>query len=220
MVLRPDEEANLAEIERDKSFRSNIKSGLKTAGGIVSGAAIAQISPFLSPYLSSDIAMKGLQKVSPKLADFLQKGKSMGLKVEEGLQYIKDALQGSPEQASQQPPQQSTNIIKQYSPELYDFLEKEIQSGRSPDEAGALAQMEKKGGKGFKSIIDKIVKDHKAPWSAILQTVFGSTQMAQPQQSAPQAQIAPAMATQPAQGGGQARLMEVLQKLQQMRSGK
>ena len=52
---------------------------------------------------------------------------------------------------------------------MHQFIEGEIQKGRSPLEAGALAQLKPE----FKKQIEKLSKDHKSPFSAILQTVYG-----------------------------------------------
>ena len=202
--MRPDEEANKSEINRDKRFRSNVSKGVGAAGTLAGGAITARIMPFLSELIPSDLAMKGLSRISPKLGDFLRKGQSMGLKIKEGLRYVKEEIQ--PKEKTKD----SRNIIEQYSPELHQFILDQIQQGRSHIEAGALAQLESKGSKGFKSVIDKITKDHKAPWSAILQTVYG-----QGQEAAQQAQkIQP---TQQQGGQGQQALMAILQKLQQAR---
>lgn len=211
MVLRPDEEANQEEIERDRSFRKNLSGAASAATGFgigASGALTSRIMPFLSQYIPVDLAMKGLNKVSPKLADFLKKGKAAGLDVEEGLQFIKDKLnpktQEEPEGAKESL-KENRNIIEKYSPELHQFISDQIKMGRSAIEAGALASLEQKGGKGFKNVIDKIVKDHKTPWSAILESVYGSEQAAK---SNPQQQ-------QPNPGPGQQALMDILQKINQ-----
>ena len=227
MIMRPDEKANQSEIERDERFRSNVNKGVATAASLGSaavGAGVAgRIMPFLSKYVPVDLAMKGISKISPKLGDFLKRGQSMGLNVEEGLSYVKDQLTPKKEE-----PKEQRNIIEQYSPELHQFIISEMQQGRSPMEAGALASMEGKSTKGFKSAIDKIVKDHKAPWSAILQTVYGDQgvkkgQQQQPNQPHPNSakgqQMARQEAAQQQPGQGQAALMAILQKLQQSRGG-
>lgn len=201
MILRPDEEANRSDIERDENFRSTVNKGIGTVATLGTAAGIGRIMPFLSKYIPADLAIKGLRKVSPKIADFLQRGKSMGLNVEEGIQYVKDTLNPK---TSEPPAKENRNIIEQYSPELHQFIDQEIKKGRKAIEAGALAQSDKR----FKQVIDKISKDHKTPWSAILQTVYGD-QSIQPQQQQNQQQ-------QP-QGQGQAALMAILQKIQQSR---
>lgn len=206
MTLRPDERANEALIERSQAKNKAGKTVLKTAVGLGAsaltagfGAGIAgRILPFLSEHIPTDLAIKGISKVSPKLGGMLQKGMQSGLDLKEGLDYLKEKL--SPQQ--QQNPSQNRNIIEQYSPELHQFLTEQINQGRSPLEAGALAEVSKK----FQKEIKKLVTDHKTPFSALLETVYGGTQQEKPQQNQ--------------QGGpGQQALMAMLQKLQQIRGG-
>lgn len=179
--MRADERAVEAEVERDKNFRSNLYKGAKTAANVAAtvGAAGlgAKILPWLSEYIPTDLAMKGLEKVSPKTADFLRRGQSLGLDVKEGMEYIKDEFSKSEEKN----PKESRNVIQQYSPELHQFIDQEIKKGRNALEAGAIAQSDKR----FKDVINKLTKDHKTPWSGILESVYGSTQQApvQPQQT-------------------------------------
>lgn len=104
-------------------------------------------------------------------------------------------------QSQAQPPsipsKENRNIIQQYSPELFEFLQEQIQKGNNPIAAGAAAQNNSK----FSNIIKKISKDHKADWSSILQTVFGNEQ----------AQQAPQQQNTQQQGPGSEILMKALQ---------
>ncbi len=214
--MRPDEEANRAEIERDQRFRSNVAKGVGTAATLGAGAATARIMPFLSKFIPVDLAMKGLTKVSPKIADFLKRGQSMGLNVEEGIQYIRDSI--SPKEEKKSPetgknPKENRNVIEQYSPELHQFILGEMQNGRSPLEAGAIATLGRKGDPDFKPIISKLTKDHKTSWSSILESVYG----AQGGQKAPNnpnpQQNQQQQPNQP--GPGQQALMDILAKINQ-----
>lgn len=211
--MRPDEEANRAEIERDQRFRSNVAKGVGTAATLAVGGATARIMPFLSKFIPADLAMKGLSKVSPKMADFLKKGQAMGLNIEEGLDYIRGSI--TPKQP--EPPKQNKNIIEQYSPELHEFIMGEIQKGRSPIEAGAIAGLGAKGMPDFRKIISKLTKDHKTPWSAILETVYGQQggQKAQAQPQNPQQQQQNPAAQQGQPGPGNQALMAILDKINQ-----
>lgn len=211
--MRPDEEANRAEIERDQRFRSNVAKGVGTAATLATGAATARVMPFLSKFIPVDLAMKGLNKVSPKIADFLKKGQSMGLNIEEGLDYLRENI--TPKK--QEPPKQNKNIIEQYSPELHEFIMGEIQKGRSPIEAGAIAGLGAKGMPDFRKIISKLTKDHKSPWSAILETVYGQQggQKAQAQPQNPQQQQPNPAAQQGQAGPGNQALMAILDKINQ-----
>ena len=115
-----------------------------------------------------------------------------GLNVKDGFNFINQKRLQESEQ--KEPPKQDRNIIEQYSPELFQFLQGEIQNGRAPLEAGALAQNLGK----FNKEIKKLEKDHKSPFSAILQTVFGEGEGMQARQAPQQPQQA-----QPGQPGQQ-----------------
>jgi len=179
------------------------------AGGKLASVLAGRVGALLSPYISEGMFSKGLEKIDPRFGKFIKGALKEGYDIDEIKDFIGEKVKKT--QAAEQP-QEKGNIVAQYSPELHQFILDQIQQGRSPVEAGALAQLESKGAKGFKSVIDKITKDHKAPWSAILQTVYGQGQEAQPQTN----NQAPGDA--PAQGGqGQQALMAILQKLQQAR---
>lgn len=159
------------------------------------------------------------------MADFLKRGQSMGLNIEEGLDYIRDSLspkeekQPAQQEQKAQPAKQGKNIIEQYSPELYQFIEQHVKSGRPAEHAAALAQMDTKGN-NFRSIINKITKDHQTDWSSIVQSVFGgqggNKTPNQPQQQQNPQQQQPQQPGQPQQGGqGQQALMAILEKINQ-----
>lgn len=201
--LRPDEYAMYSEIERAQKRDNNLSKGLKTAASIggaalgLAGSGVAsKIAPFLSEYIPSDLAMKGISKVAPKIGDFLKRGKASGLDIEEGLNYLKDTFfpnknkEEEQTQQEQQPEQkQNDNIIAQYSPELAQFIEAGIQKGMSPQEVGLTAV---KGNPKFKQVLDVIQTDHQTPWINILEQIYGtggqapSQQGQQPQTQQPQ----------------------------------
>lgn len=208
---RPDERV----LEEQQKKYGAIESGLKKGVKFASAAAIgAGILPFLSEHIPLDLAMKGINKLSPVLGKFLKDGQSIGLDVKEGLNLIKDKIG-----------EQNVDIISQESPELKSFLEAHISNGRSLEEAGALAQLDEK----YKSPIKKLEKSHKTNFSNILRTVFGDSKpkAAQPTQAAPQPQApqqAPAPqngppatgSRQPFQGNSDQAIIEALQKVLQM----
>lgn len=176
--LRPDERAALAQIERSKSFDTSVKSGLKKAAGLGTlalgaGTGLAsKILPFLSEFIPPDLAIKGINKLSPKVGSFLKKGMSQGLDIKEGFNFLKENF-------SQKKAPEQRNILQQYSPELHEFITGEIQKGHSPLEAGALAEIQDK----FKKSIKKMSEDHKAPFSSILESIFGSGENAPKQEA-------------------------------------
>lgn len=210
MVLRSDEVANQAEVERDQKFRGNVGKGFSAVASLgtaaAGGALASKVMPFLNQYIPAGLAMKGINKVSPQLGAFLQKGHEMGLDVEEGLDFIKGKLGGE----RKEPAKQDRNIIQQESPELHTFIDQEIRKGRKPIEAGALAQNDKR----FSDVIKKLMKAHKTPWSSIIQSIYGTGDMAQSGQQRQAEQ--PAQPTQGSQGGpGQQALMGILAKINQ-----
>lgn len=245
-TMRPDEQAAYSEIERSQTRDRTLKSGLKTAATAAvgfGGSALAlggklgsKIMPFLNEYIPADLAMKGINKVSPRLGEFLKKGMSKGLNLKDGLEFIKENL------GSQKKPKEQKNILEQYSPELNEFIKGHIQKGRAPLEAAALATIGEEGNK-FNKIIQKMAKDHKTSFSAIIQSIFGAAKNNQQPQLAndvmnpvgsqpsgppsaeqqaftKQQQNSPTPPQQQGKpGAGQQALMSILQKIQQTRGG-
>lgn len=150
--------------------------GASAATAYLGGGAINRILPFLSKYIPEDLVKKGLSKIDPRYGKFIDKALSHGKSIEEIKDFIGEKIQGS--QETKTAPEQRS-IIEQYSPELFQFLKGEIDKGRAPLEAGALAQLQEP----FKKIIKKMSEDHKAPFSSILQSVFGGAQQAQQPQN-------------------------------------
>jgi hypothetical protein len=152
----------------------------KTAGQIGSavltgytGSSIAgRVLPMLSKYIPQELAIKGLNKIDPRFGKFVNKAMSGG----QTFDSIRDFLEEKAQEGL--PAKQSGNIIEQESPELHKFLDQEIKKGRKPIEAAAIAQNDKK----FSNIINKLMKSHKTPWSSIVESIFGSGDMALPQQ--------------------------------------
>jgi len=222
--MRASEQVAEGRIRGIKESDERIKGGLRTAGKLAltaagttalsGGAALsAKIAPFLSEYITPELALKGISKVSPKFGDALKRGMEGGLSLESGLDFIKQSMEKPKDKEEQEEnPQQNGNVIEQYSPELNQFIMSEIEKGRQPLEAGALASLNPK----FKKIIDKLTQDHKSPFSSLLQTVYGGGQQTE-QQPQNQQQM---QQGQPQQGGqGQQALMAILQKIQQSRGG-
>lgn len=188
-ILRPDELERESDIRKSQGRTKEIKSGIELGGSLATaglfGSAASKVMPFLNKYIAPDLALKGINKVMPKLGEFLKNGMKQGLTLESGLNYIKDSFE---QEESNSPVKQNRNIIQQHSPELHQFIDQQIKSGRAPIEAGALAQNDKR----FKSAIDKITKQHKTPWSSIIESVYGQraqkAQEPQAPQNAPQNQ--------------------------------
>lgn len=234
-MLRPDERAANAEIERDRNLKSNLSGLAKTAVGIgaagIGGALSSRIAPFLNEYITPELAVKGISKISPKLGNFLKQGQEMGLDVKEGINFLKDKLDK---------PKDSRNIIQQYSDELYSFLDQNIKNGKRIIEAVIAAEMNPK----FKKIVNQIELDHITPFTKIAQSIFKENegqkkdssneqnqrkqgivnqvlQQSQQMQSqnSQQQQMQP-QNPQQQQGQGAANLMAILEKIQKQRGAR
>ena len=174
--LRPDEQASESIIRRAQEREGNIKKGIKTAIGVGTtalGAGIsAKILPLLSQYIPPELAMKGINKVAPKIGNFLESGLKNGLDLQGGLDYLKEQFN-----PSEEPAKEDRNIIQQYSPELHEFIQDSLRKGYSVLQTAALAQINNR----FRNIISKLKKDHKLPWHQIMESIYGKGDIAQPQ---------------------------------------
>jgi hypothetical protein len=170
------------------------------------GALFQRALPFLSKYIPEDLAIKGLSKIDPRFGKFISKAMQEG----ESFEQVKSFIQGKVDEGLENiHKKDNRNIIEQYDPDLHQYIDQEIKKGRSPIEAGALAQLQKK----FMKSITKLTKDHKTPWSGILESVYGAAQEpnSQPIQQDDQQQ------SEQQPGQGQQALMAILQKIQQAR---
>lgn len=170
--LRPDEKAAQAEIERAQKFKGNIQKGATAIAGIgaaaAGGALSSKILPFLNEFIPSDLAIKGISKISPKLGNFLKQGQSMGLDVKEGLDFIKNKIQ---------PNNQGTitdDLIEKYSPELSKFVENLFDQGEQLETVDALIRNVPKNFNRFKDSINKIETHAGQPFKEILEKIYGN----------------------------------------------
>jgi len=198
------------------------KTGLSIAGSALGGAAIGRVMPLLNELIPQSLAIKGLSKIDSRFGKFINTVLDNGGSFDEAKNFIKEKAESS------QPKPDQRSILEQYSPELFQFIQQQIQGGRPPLEAGALAQSSGK----YKKEIDKMTKDHKTPFSSILESIFGTGQTKQPsgdnlgtmgreealgnfRNKIMQPQQMQQQAQQP--GQGQQALMAILQKIQQSR---
>lgn len=184
--MQPYQEASEERRRQGEAPFKDLKSIASIAG---------KVAPFLSSYVPAGLALKGLGRVDKRLEQFINTATGNGRDPEEIRQFIGDKVKRS------SPPQRQLNLVEQISPELHQFILNEIKSGRSPVEAGALAQLDRRGQKSFKSAIKKIEEANKAPWSAILNTVYGQAENQQTEQGQEKS-------TSP----GMQRLLELLQQ--------
>ena len=158
-----------------KIAKSIGKGTASAAASYLGGGAINRVLPFLSKYIPENLVKKGLSKIDPRYGKFIDKALSGGKSIENVKDFIGEKIEESSE--SGQAPKENRNIIQQYSPELHQFMDQQIKQGRSPIEAAAIAQNDKK----FSEIIKKLSKDHKSPWSSIVEGVYGGQGQAQSQ---------------------------------------
>lgn len=187
---------------------AGIAGGATKAGYQAVNSLLPKIGALINQHVPEAISMKGLSKIDPRFSKFIQGALDEGYSYEDLRGFLGEKISKSETQSN---PKDNKNVIQQYSPELHEFILGEIQQGRSPLEAGALASLDRKG-KNFKKIISQIEKDYKAPFSAILETAYGGQSKAQPA-AAQESSQKPAGQS----GQGQAALMAILQKIQQAR---
>jgi hypothetical protein len=177
--MQPYQEAS-QEIKRQGELPFTI---LKKAGNIATSAALggAALSggssilkkalPFLNKYIPENLAIKGLSKINPAFGKFINKAKEGGKSFDEIKEFITEQL-GEAKQETEnenQPEKDNRNIIEQYSPELHGYILDQIKKGMSPLQAADSSNFLQK----HKDIIKKITKDHKAPWSSIVESTYG-----------------------------------------------
>lgn len=215
--MQPYQEAS-EEIRRQGNRPLELAKNAATLAGAAgtayfAGSNLGRVLPFLSKYVPEDLAIKGLNKIDPRFGDFINKAQSAGQSFGE----IKDFISGKAEEGMQAQSEKKGNIIEQYSPELHRFLSEKIQSGVSPFTAAGLAMMTHLG-TDFKSVIEKIKKDHKVPWIDIVESIYGGqAPQQQGQAQPPTPPNNPGQSTaQPGQPGpAQQAFMDVLAKINQ-----
>lgn len=177
--MQPYQKASEQILKQSSEPGELLKKAGKAALSIgVSAPIFGKVNALLNSFIPSNISAKGLSKVDSRFGKFINGVVNNGGSQDEALNFIKEKMNLESEEKSQGNAKQQQNIIEQYSPELNQFMNQEIQKGRSPIEAGALAQNDKR----FSQVIKKLSKDHKANWSAILESIYGGGQMAQAQQ--------------------------------------
>lgn len=179
-----------------------IGGGAGALGAKAAGKIIPAIGALVNKYIPENISIAGLNKIDPRFGKFIQGALDEGYSYDELRNFLGDKIE-----KSQKPGQNTKNIIEQESPELHQFLNQQIKSGRKPIEAAAIAQHDKR----FSSVIQKLSKTHKIPWSQIIESVYGLGETAQAEQS----QASQQMQQPQQQGQGQQALMAILQKINQ-----
>lgn len=199
--MQPYQEAGEEQIQqRGRSFQA-------------ASAIATRAMPFLNAYIPAKLAIAGLNKIDGRLGKMFGEAEKLGYGIGEIKSFLTEKL-SSPEKQQQNRPQSDRNIIQQYSPELHEFITTEVKRGRTPLQAGAMAS----NLDDFKNIIQTLTKDHKTPWSNIIETTYGVGSTPQDQRNE---RIEEGFASDNAgnAGKGQQALMAILQKIQQSRGG-
>lgn len=208
--MQPYQKASEAVRRRGEENIGALKSAAQTAAGFAAagagGAIASKMAPFLNKYIPRDLAIKGLSKINPRLGKFAASAFENGFDPEEIGEFMQEKEEKSAD---------NRNIVERYSPALHQFIDQQVKSGLNPIQAGAIAQNKKE----FGDIIKKLSKEHKTPWSNIIESVYGAAQQPQPQQQFQNQGQAELQTGQQQAGSGQAAMMAVLQKIQQARGG-
>jgi hypothetical protein len=161
--MRPDERAYEATKKREEELDRKVNQGKNLAIGIgsslLAGGVASKVMPFINQYIPTDLALKGINKVAPKLGSFLKRGQEMGLDVEDGLKFIKDRM-GKPEE-------EEKNIIEKYSPKIDRFIRERIAEGKDLGETLNAAR------KLDEDAVKRLQKDYKSDWYKIGESVYG-----------------------------------------------
>jgi|ERR1700754_1213178 len=212
MTFNPFEENEQYMRRKDQEPLKLLRQGAAIGTAAFGGSSlINRILPLLSEYVPEELAKKGIAKVSPKLGQFVESATNLGHDFYEVRDFIRGKA-AEQEEESKNAKIDKRNIIEQYSPELHQYISEEIQKGRAPLEAGALASLQEI----FKEPIKKITKDHKAPFASIIETIYGPGQGQSQSQGAPQ-QMGGQQMQPPGQGGqggqGKAALLQTMQEI-------
>ncbi len=199
-MTRYDELANEEEIKRERSSDKMLKTGANALATTAIGYSglPAKIAPFLSNYIPTDLALKGINKVAPKLGKILESGMKQGLSIKDGLDYLKDNLPEKPEEKEK-------NIIKKYAPHLDNFIQQELAAGKEP------GQVINEAWKKDKKIVQQIEKDAKRSWLEIAEDIYGFGKK-KPNQEKISPENAQPMQNQPQNGSNWNQIAEMLKK--------
>lgn len=182
--------------------------GTAYAGGAVASSLAEKVLPMLSKYIPQDLAMKGLNKIDPRLGKFVQKAMDNGESFDDAKAFIEEKAAPAAQEKKE------GNIIKQYSPSLYQYIKDMIDQGNSPLNA-ALKAKKNLTALGAKKAIKDIEKDHKIKFEEVVESIFGQNQQA-PQGQQAQSMQAP-QGQQAQQGAIGNQLLEAVKEARRIR---
>ncbi len=149
--MQPYQEAS-EEIRRQSEMP--IKFAKRAAG---TGLALAGVVPFLSPHIPESLAIKGLNKISPRIGKFIDKSVKGGYGFDKIRDFLSDKIKTEEESFS----------IRKNHPELAQEIEAQIKRGMNPLQAGATIlastgknqktahSIQKKTGRNFEDIVSE-----------------------------------------------------------------
>lgn len=185
---------------------SAIGGGAAKLGSSALASLLPKVKALINEYVPDELSKKGLEKLDPRFGQFIKGGEQEGYDYGEIRKFIGEKV----DKSEQENAKQSKNIIEQYSPELHQFIDNEVKGGRTPTQAAAIAQNDKK----FQEIIKKLSKDHKTPWSSIVESIYGTPETAPIQRQ--QQQDQQIQQEQPQQQGISPEKQQFLQIVQQL----
>ncbi len=174
--MQPYQEAGDVTRESGQTALNTIKYGLAaavgTAGSIASRSIISSITPMLSKFVPESFAKKALNKIDPRFGEFFNKAEKEGFDFDEVKEFLQSKVEKTEEPKNAK---ENRSIIEQYDPELHTYIKMKLGQGMNLMEAGKKSL----GHSRFKSVIEKMTKDHKTSWDAILKNVFGHSEKGQ-----------------------------------------
>lgn len=184
--MRPDELAAQKDIERSSNWDKGIKGVAKTAAAAGMGVAGSRLLPLLGEFVPMELAMKGINKIAPKVGDFLQRGQKAGLDLRDGFDFIKNQIEKSSERKEER--ESKSNPFQNFEnefPRLSEALNKIVEQGQPAEAAAAIL----KNASWAKSDINKLEKNVGKNFVDFVKEMFGSPQnqtVRQPQQMSSQ----------------------------------
>lgn len=222
--MRSGERAALSDIERSKNKDEMLKRGANVAISAGSAAlgvtGASRLLPFLSEHIPFDLAMKGINKVNPKVGQFLQNGQKKGLDIKEGLSFLREQFAPKEEIREERKSGNPLEDFENNHTVLASLLAVRMRKGKDPIEAAKeLLSME-----STKNHIKNLEKQEGKNFIDYITEIFGSQGGAmqpqgQPIQPPPQPQRQPQAPIQQAQTQREdmkQNIMAALNKIMQM----
>lgn len=182
--MRPDELAAQRDIERSRDWDKGIKGAATTAVAAGMGVAGSRLLPLLGEFVPMELAMKGINKIAPKVGDFLQRGQKAGLDLRDGLDFLKNQIERSAERKEESKINPFQNFENEF-PRLSEALNRIVEQGQPAEAAAAIL----KNASWAKSDINKLEKNVGKNFVDFVKEMFGSPQnqtIKQPQQMSSQ----------------------------------